>query len=179
MFRLWLTFFVQSDWKTRVHFLIALVEIVYQSRSPLGGRFGAKTFTKTAIGQLVMGASRGIGGDGDFFLLRFETYLILLGLICAIVFQMVFLNKGLSRFESSYIVPTFTGTFIVFVALSGGVVYNEFAEFTVVSQILFPLGVLLCVLGVFALTWNVSKPREEEMKVGFFKCFLCLRSEPQ
>lgn len=106
-----------------------------------------------AIGQLAMSSSRG----GELFLVRWETYLILLGLVAAIVMQMVNLNKGLSRFESSYNVPTFTGTFIVTVAVSGGVVYGEFANFSLLSSILFPLGVLLCVFGVFALTWNSTK----------------------
>lgn len=111
-----------------------------------------------AIGQLAMSSSRG----GQLFLVRWETYLLLLGLILAIVMQMINLNKGLSRFESSYNVPTFTGTFIVAVAVSGGVVYGEFAGFSLESSILFPIGVLLCVLGVFALTWNATKMNTTE-----------------
>ncbi|KAH9261284.1 hypothetical protein BASA81_000988 [Batrachochytrium salamandrivorans] len=114
-----------------------------------------------AIGQLVMSSSRG----GQLFLVRWETYLLLVGLVFAIVMQMINLNKGLSRFESSYNVPTFTGTFIVAVAVSGGVVYGEFAHFSLLSSILFPIGVFLCVLGVFALTWNSTKMTSTESDV--------------
>jgi hypothetical protein len=117
----------------------------------LAGLFGAQSVVfARAIGQLVMSSTRG----GQFFLVRWETWLILFALILMIVIQMIYLNKGLERFESSYNVPVFTGTFIVSTAVAGGVVYGEFNSFSQLQAILFPLGVGLCVLGVFALAWG-------------------------
>jgi len=117
----------------------------------LAGLFGAQSVVfARALGQLAVSSTYG----GVIFLARWQTYLLLIALISMIVIQMIYLNKGLSRFESSYNVPVFTGTFIVGTAVSGGVVYGEFSAFSQLQAVLFPLGVSLCVLGVFALAWG-------------------------
>jgi len=111
-----------------------------------------------AIGLMFQASAQ---GDG-IFLIHVQTYGILLGLIISIFIQMLYLNKGLSRFESTYNVPVFTGTFIVTVATAGGVVYGEFDGFTPLQAALFPIGVLMCIFGVFLLARGNPEPVDDE-----------------
>lgn len=67
------------------------------------------------------------------------TYAIFGSLVACIVFQIYYLNLGLSRFESLYNVPVFTATWIVCTVLGGGIFYGEFNSFSTQQAMLFPL----------------------------------------
>lgn len=124
----------------------------------LAGLFGASSVViARALGLLIMSNTRG----SQLFLLRAESYALLVALIVIIFLQMYYLNKALEKFESMYCVPVFTGTFITGVAVSGGVVYQEFKDFTLLQAVLFPIGVSVCVLGVFSLAWGEDPEKSD------------------
>jgi len=115
----------------------------------LSGLFGAQSVLfARSVGQLFVGSTRG----GRIFLAYPASYLIVFCMVGCIVLQLYFLNLGLARFESVYNVPVFTGTFIVGVALGGGIFYGEFSQFAAWQAVCFPLGVVVCIIGVFMLT---------------------------
>ncbi len=76
------------------------------------------------------------------------------------------LNQGLARFESLYNVPVFTSTWIVFTIVAGGVMYNEFAKFSVIQALAFPTGVFLCCLGVFYLSRSTNTSGVDAPGIG-------------
>jgi hypothetical protein len=119
------------------------------SYAAVSGIFGAQSvlFART-VDLLFVGSTR----HGGFFLAYPGTYMVIFCLVSCIVLQIYWLNQGLARFESLYNVPIFTSTWIVGTVLGGGVFYGEFAEFTWIQWLLFPLGIVLCCIGVFLLS---------------------------
>jgi hypothetical protein len=119
------------------------------SYAAVSGIFGAQSvlFART-VDLLFVGSTR----HGGFFLAYPGTYMVVFCLVSSIVLQIYWLNQGLARFESLYNVPIFTSTWIVGTVLGGGVFYGEFADFNWLQAILFPLGVILCCVGVFFLS---------------------------
>ena len=114
----------------------------------LSGVFGSQSvlFART-VSEMMVGSARG----GRNMLLYPGTFAVAGALASCVVLQVYFLNLGLSRFESLYVVPMFTSTWIVGTALGGGVFYGEFADFSLAQAVLFPAGVGLCLAGLFLL----------------------------
>ncbi|KAH9261369.1 hypothetical protein BASA81_000001 [Batrachochytrium salamandrivorans] len=125
--------------------LLRFHRISYAAES---GIFGAQSvlFART-ITQAFTGSLRG----GTLFLLNPAIYLVFVCLVGCIVLQIYWLNQGLARFESLYNVPIFTSSWIVGTVLGGGIFYGEFSTFSVAQAVLFPMGVILCCVGVFFL----------------------------
>jgi hypothetical protein len=130
------------------------------SYAGVSGIFGAQSvlFART-VDLLFVGSTFEHGG---YFLLYPGTYMVLFCLVSCIVLQLYWLNQGLARFESLYNVPVFTSTWIVGTALGGGVFYGEFADFSWVQAVLFPLGVGLCCMGVFFLAQGSETEMQTE-----------------
>jgi len=76
---------------------------------------------------------------------------ILTAQVLCVVMQLLYLNLALSLADALVVVPVFTSTWIITTALAGGILYEEFYKFTVLQGVLFPVGVLLCCIGVFGL----------------------------
>ena len=130
------------------------------SYAAVSGIFGAQSvlFART-VDLLFVGSTR----RGRIFLAYPGTYMVLFSLVACIFLQLYWLNQGLARFESLYNVPIFTTTWIVGTVIAGGVIYQEFSEFSVAQAILFPLGVILCCVGVFLLSQGAE---EEQSGLG-------------
>jgi hypothetical protein len=124
------------------------------SYAAVSGIFGAQSvlFART-VDLLFVGSTR----HGQMFLAYPGTYMVIFCLVSCIVLQLYWLNQGLARFESLYNVPIFTSTWIVGTVLGGGVFYGEFSEFSWVQALLFPLGVILCCVGVFFLSQGTDE----------------------
>lgn len=101
-----------------------------------------------ALDQLFVSSVRG----DHVFLLYPGTYVVFGCMALSIGLQIYYLNLGLARFESLHNVPVFTSTWIVFTSLAGGVVYGEFEDFSVFQACMFPVGVVLCCVGVAQLS---------------------------
>lgn len=131
------------------------------SYAGISGIFGAQSvlFART-VSQLFVGSARG----GRVFLLYPGTYAVVFCLVACIVAQIYFLNQGLARFESLYNVPIFTSTWIVGTVLGGGIFYGEFASFSLTQALLFPLGIIICCVGVFLL--SRGNPDDHRVDVG-------------
>lgn len=97
-----------------------------------------------------------------------ETYLLLAGLLSTIYFQLRWLNSGLKRFSALYVAPTFQAFWITVSVMGGLIVYKEFDDMYFWQKIVFPLGVILTIVGVFYLTTQGQpekyKKTEENLK---------------
>ncbi|RYG42616.1 hypothetical protein EON68_01615, partial [archaeon] len=128
------------------------------SYSCLSGVIGAQSvlFAKTVV-ELVTGT---IVHHERVFLADWRTYPVLLGLATTLTLQVYYMQCGLARWDALYCVPIFSSFWILVSVIGGGVFYSEFASFDALSIGLFPLGILLCIVGVYALSQrNVEAAR--------------------
>ena len=116
----------------------------------LAGIMGAQSvlFAK-CVGQLLVD-----WGSGEDIFRHVQTYLIILGLILTIFFQITWLNAGLKLFEALYIVPVFQSNFILISVIGGMIVFQEYQNVFDApgSSIFFPLGIIITIVGVYMLS---------------------------
>eukprot|EP01083_Nonionella_stella_P092390 258637_1 len=123
----------------------------------IAGTMGAQNilFAKS-ISTLIVQSTQ----HGSMMLLctYFQTYLLLLGLLLTIFFQLRWLNDGLQRFSALYVAPTFQAFWITVSVLGGLVVFDEFETMGATQKMIFSSGVLMTVIGVLCLTQQ-GKPK--------------------
>jgi hypothetical protein len=69
-----------------------------------------------------------------------------------ILTQIHFLSIALQKFDSLYCVPIFQCFYILVSAVGGATFFKEFSSFTLVQSIMFPMGIVLTLSGVFLLS---------------------------
>ena len=116
----------------------------------LSGTMGAQNvlFAKS-VSVLVI---ESVSGGGRVLFAFWETYLLLIGLVSTIYLQLRWLNSGLKRFSALYVAPTFQAFWITVSVVGGLVVYDEADDMNLTQKCVFPLGVVVTILGVFYLT---------------------------
>lgn len=95
---------------------------------------------------------------GGFFLAYYQTYLVVICMGACIYLQIKWLNDGLRRFDAVYIVPVFQSFWILVSVVAGLVFFHEYKEMSAVQIIVFPLGILLTILGVYFLSQRGTSP---------------------
>ncbi|KAA0165204.1 hypothetical protein FNF27_07695 [Cafeteria roenbergensis] len=120
------------------------------SYAAISGIAGAQSvlFAKTCV-ELVTGA---IAGSGAAFLTYVPTYAVLLAMALTITLQIYWLNCGLARWDALYNVPVFSSFWILVSVVGGGVFYDEFSSFGLLQALLFPVGIILAIAGVYWLS---------------------------
>mmetsp|Transcript_11568 Transcript_11568/g.20547 ORF Transcript_11568/g.20547 Transcript_11568/m.20547 type:complete len:710 (-) Transcript_11568:38-2167(-) len=123
----------------------------------LSGIIGAQSvlFAKSTIEIL----KSTIRGNNEFA--KYQTYFILVAMLVAIFGQIHWLAVGLKEFDAVIMVPVFQCVFVVFTIMGGAAYFDEFRTFTHIQTIMFPLGVLLLVIGVLGLATHKSRTAEE------------------
>ena len=76
------------------------------------------------------------------------SWLIVLCMLLTIFLQTHYLAMGLKYFDALYIVPVFQCFFITLSVLGGAVYFKELRNFSTLQWFMFPLGVLVIVMGV-------------------------------
>lgn len=120
--------------------LIAILSGILGSHSMLFSKFSA---------ELILGSDSRIMRNGVF-------YLTLLLMSLFVVGQIYWLNIGLKRIESIYIVPVSKSIWIVFSVVSGMITFAEYTRFSVLKALLFSSGIILIISGV--LIFSRSSP---------------------
>jgi hypothetical protein len=80
-------------------------------------------------------------------------------LASCVALQIYWLNLGLAKFDAISNVPVFQCLWMLFGVISGGVFFREFSTFDARQALFFPLGVSLCLAGVFVLS---SRPTDQD-----------------
>ncbi|RHZ80590.1 hypothetical protein Glove_134g88 [Diversispora epigaea] len=86
------------------------------------------------------------------------TYLLLFVLMSTAVLQIKFLNKALSQFDSTEVIPTQYVFFTISAIIGSALLYNDFEEMNIRQCCDFLSGCLLTFLGVIFITSNRNKP---------------------
>ena len=116
----------------------------------ISGTMGAQNvlFAKS-VSTLVV---KSIQNKGRTCFAYWETYLLCIALVSTIYFQLRWLNSALKRFSALYVAPLFQAFWITVSVMGGLIVYKEFNDMLLSQKIVFPLGVVVTILGVFYLT---------------------------
>ena len=110
------------------------------------------------VGELTKESVR--SGTSEF--LHFESFLILGGFVCSLPCQVMYINKGLSLFESSYIIPIFYSTWLIGSILMGALFWDEFAKTVVWQFLVFAGGVSCVMIGVVLLQQREISSESEQ-----------------
>ena len=101
---------------------------------------------------LIEAISEWVNGKNKIFLAYWQIYPVILFLCLSVAMQIYWLNMGLARFDALYNVPVFQCFWMLFSTIGGGVFFQEFWSFSLIQALMFPLGVSLCVFGVYLLS---------------------------
>jgi len=120
----------------------------------LSGVFGGQNVLFGKMVAVLLGMS--FSGNNQFG--NPFTWLFLVCMFVSIFSQLHWMAVALSYFDALYVVPVFQCFFITVTTVGGGAFFLEFEKFSVVAWILFPLGILVTLLGVRLLSLrNVSE----------------------
>eukprot|EP01006_Ploeotia_vitrea_P038323 TRINITY_DN66226_c8_g2_i2.p1 TRINITY_DN66226_c8_g2~~TRINITY_DN66226_c8_g2_i2.p1 ORF type:complete len:593 (-),score=259.41 TRINITY_DN66226_c8_g2_i2:106-1884(-) len=115
----------------------------------LSGTMGAQSvlFAKCTA-ELLLNT---LSGNGMLFV-HWQSYLVIGGLGGTIVCQIRWLNEALQHFDALYVVPVFQSFWIICSVVSGLIFFGEYRTMGATSAVMFPLGVLTTVTGVWVLS---------------------------
>ena len=94
--------------------------------------------------------------QGDNQLFSPFPYLFLLSMLFFIFSQIHFLALALAYFDALYCVPIFQCFFILISTVGGATFFQEFSNFDTTQAIMFPLGIVVTLVGVFLLAQRDS-----------------------
>ena len=94
--------------------------------------------------------------QGDNQLFSPFPYVFLVSMLFFIFSQIHFLALALAYFDALYCVPIFQCFFILISTVGGATFFQEFSNFSPTQAIIFPLGILVTLVGVFLLAQRDS-----------------------
>jgi hypothetical protein len=128
-----------QPWRRYHRFYYGALSGIVGAQSVLFGKLAAELIANTFAGR------------GSMFV-WWQSYAVIGGMLASIFTQIKWLNSGLLRFDALTLVPIFQA-FWILVSVAGGLVFfGEAASFSLKQAIMFPVGVLVTVAGVFALS---------------------------
>ena len=98
----------------------------------------------------------------DLFSSSFVTvwpYLLTFLFVVITIFWLYRMNNALKIYDAMFIIPVLQALWLLFAVLGGGIFFEEFANMTIVDNLLFALGIfiLLCGVSVFSPRPTVDK----------------------
>ena len=149
LFSTFFYFFLQNTEKLRLRLAYPLLASCFAAWTVLLSK---------CVGELTKESVR--SGTSEF--LHFESFLILGGFVCSLPCQVMYINKGLSLFESSYIIPIFYSTWLIGSILMGALFWDEFAKTVVWQFLVFAGGVSCVMIGVVLLQQREISSESEQ-----------------
>uniref|UniRef100_A0A7S2W6H8 Magnesium transporter n=1 Tax=Mucochytrium quahogii TaxID=96639 RepID=A0A7S2W6H8_9STRA len=103
-------------------------------------------FAKSTV-ELIKDASH---GDDVFW--HIETYVIIALMTVCLLAQITFLNGGLKRFDSLFVVPVYQSYWIISGVVGGLVYFGEWERFSNKQMVMFIVGTFVTLSGLLVLT---------------------------
>lgn len=127
----------------------------------VSGGFGAlqNIFFKSA--GVLMKTSVFDGGESAWT--TWYPYVFLITVAVLAILQLSFLNKGMSRYDAVLVFPLYNASYIFLSVSMGALYFGEFATFSTTQAILFPVGVVITLLGIIMF---IFKPRDSMSEQG-------------
>ena len=94
-----------------------------------------------------------------------ETYILIVAMICTIFTQIHWLAKALKYFDASFVIPLFQASFITFASFGGGIYFREFDSFQTNQVIGFPISIFLVGFGVALLSLREVTPTDDKVEL--------------
>jgi len=118
---------------------------------------GYAGFAGIAGGQSVLFAKSTVellkdATHGDDVFLHPETYMVIFMMTGSLLTQITFLNGGLKRFDSLYVVPVYQSYWIISGVVGGLVYFGEWEGFSMKQMFMFIVGTLITLSGLIVLT---------------------------
>eukprot|EP01084_Bolivina_argentea_P136551 240486_1 len=117
----------------------------------IAGLAGAQSvlFAKS-VATLLIQSIKNEHGEGVMFV-YWQSYLLIVGLFGTIYLQIKWLNDGLKSFSALHITPLFQAFWTSVGVIGGLTVYREFESMDLWQMIIFPMGVIVTIIGVICL----------------------------
>lgn len=133
----------------------------------IGGALGAQN---VCMGKYIAYAFSSM--SGGYFTVRVDT-LVSAVLLCisSIILHVIWLNKGLEKYDAYYCIIIYQTAWFIFTTISGIVVYNDMGILTEIQQAIFVVGILTALYGVKRIseihkeTENTSDSDSEEIEL--------------
>jgi hypothetical protein len=107
-------------------------------------------FAKSAVELLI----KTIGGKNQF--LRWQSWAIVLGLVCLALCQLYYLHRGLKLVSTSVLYPLVFCVYNIIAILDGLIYFNQTGLISTLRACLITLGTIILLSGVLALSWRLS-----------------------
>ena len=114
----------------------------------MAGIFGSQSVLQAKAVALLFRTT--LNGENQFF--DVLTYVFLVLMIITIMIQTNYLATSLKYFDALYVVPVFQCFWISGSTVGGAIFYGEYKSFSTLQFVLFPLGVIITLTGVFILS---------------------------
>ena len=120
-------------------FCYAAISGIVGAQSVLFAKCLAELFVNTFAGRGVL-------------LAFWQTYLLIIFMCLTIFLQIRWLNSGLKSFDALSVVPVFQSFWILVSVVAGLIFFGEYQQMDSTSLCVFPIGILLTIVGVFFLS---------------------------
>ncbi|GBG32871.1 Magnesium transporter NIPA2 [Hondaea fermentalgiana] len=98
---------------------------------------------------------------GDDVFLHIETYIVIVLMAVCLLTQITFLNGGLKRYDSLFVVPVYQSYWIISGVTGGLVYFGEWQDFSTGQMVMFILGTLITLGGMLVLTTKEHKSDDD------------------
>lgn len=107
-------------------------------------------------------------------------YAVILCLAVSVAGQIYFMNEGVARFQTLYVLPVFQAVWTLTSVLGGLVVYGEWAELgrSTTRKVVFPLGIAVTLFAVYYLMNTPALPESTKRAAFLDKFFGTERPPP-
>lgn len=95
-----------------------------------------------------------IQGDNQFA--RWESYLILIGLVVAVVLSLKLMSYQMKQFPAVVIVPIYQCMFIIGLIFVGAFYYRELSAMADDDMVIFLVSIFICILGIYLITLSTA-----------------------
>ena len=89
------------------------------------------------------------------------AYIFLVAFIACAILSLMVLNAGLARFEAVIVIPVYYVLSTIMIIISGELLYNSYENFTPSTAVIFTVGILLSLWGVYLLSCHEGTSIDE------------------
>ncbi|KAK6537083.1 hypothetical protein TWF281_001282 [Arthrobotrys megalospora] len=97
-------------------------------------------------------------GENQFT--SWPSWIIVISLVAAALFQLFYLHKGLKLCSTSVLYPLVFCVYNIFAISNGLIYYNQAGRLSTLSSSLIAIGVLVLLSGVLALSWRLEQSNQ-------------------
>lgn len=130
-----------------------------------GGFGGIMNIFFKAVGEMAASGVSADAGASDGLWKSIHPYYHIVLIVVLATLQISFINQGLRRYSAVLFSPLYNSLYIACSATFGAIMFKEFAGYTPVQFVFFPLGILVTLLGISLMTLKTPGSEHSEVVV--------------